>query len=55
MPMRSELHIRETTAQREGMAIGEVLVVVIFCLAGFTVSIFAAEHSPLFSEWISLI
>jgi hypothetical protein len=55
MPMRSEIHIRKSEAQRQVTLISEVLVVVIFCLAGFTASIFAAEHSPLFVEWIASI
>jgi hypothetical protein len=40
MPMRSEIHVRESEAQRQVTLISEVLIVVIFCLAGFIVSIF---------------
>jgi hypothetical protein len=50
MPMRSEIHVRESKAQREATQISEVLIVVIFCLAGFAASIFAAEHSAAFNE-----
>jgi hypothetical protein len=50
MPMRSEIQAHQLQRQRAAALITEVLIVVIFCLAGFVVSIYAAECSPAVSE-----
>lgn len=52
MPMRSEIQARATHGQRAAALTNEVLIVVVFCLAGFVVSLYAAEYSPAFSELI---